>query len=284
MPFITRLGGLSLLVLILSGCTSMTSLMFYPLKTYPATPAQLGFDFQAVEHVAFDGTQLHSWWVPAQGDAKGNVVFLHGNAQNISYHQFSIHWLVSAGYNVFMLGYRQYGQSEGQAMLPDIFMDVHAGLDWVLAQDNQLPTVLFGQSMGSTLAVYGLASYPQKDKIDAVVLDAAFDSYSGMAAEAMSRHWLTWLLQLPALAITREYDPVNWIDQWGTKPLLMLHSPDDKTVPFTAGERLFAHAQTPKTWITTKGAHIRTFQYGEYQQRMLDFMSEVFSKNGKLRQ
>ena len=275
MLFITRLIILSLLVLILSSCTSMTSLMFYPLKKYPATPAQLGFDFQVIEHAAFDGTQLHSWWVPAQGDAKGNVVFLHGNAQNISYHQFSIHWLVNAGYNVFMLGYRQYGQSEGQAILPDIFMDVHAGLDWVLAQDNQLPTVLFGQSMGSTLAVYGLASYPQKDKIDAVVLDAAFDSYSGMAAEAMSRHWLTWLLQLPALAITGDYDPAKWISQWGEKPLLMLHSPEDQTVPYAAGERLFAQALEPKTWVATQGPHIRTFQYSEYRQRMLAFMQQI---------
>ncbi|WP_283788154.1 alpha/beta hydrolase [Bermanella sp. WJH001] len=275
---INKTIGLVLCVLLLQGCTSITSLMFYPLKQYPATPAQLGYDYEPVVHQAFDGTKLYSWWMPAKGDAKGNIVFLHGNAQNISYHQFNIHWLVDAGYNVFMLGYRQYGQSEGQAMIPDIFMDVHSGLDWVLTQDNGLPVVVFGQSMGATLAVYGLASFAQKDKIDGVVLDAAFDGYATMAAEAMSRHWLTWVLQLPALAITRKYDPSQWIDQWGEKPLLMLHSPDDKTVPYEAGARLYAKALAPKSWVVTQGAHIRTFQFAQYQQRMLQFMEQLSAK------
>jgi len=274
MPFIIRACLLFVLVLGLNACTSMTSLMFYPLKDYPATPAQLGFDYQTVEIQAHDGTDLHSWWMPAQGEAKGNVVFLHGNAQNMSYHQFNVHWLVKAGYNVFLLGYRQYGHSDGQAMLPDIFMDVHAGLDWVLAQDNGLPVVVLGQSMGATLGVYGLASYAKKAHVDGVVLDAAFDSYPGMAATAMSRHWLTWLLQLPALAMTSEYDPIKWIDQLGEKPLLMFHSPDDQTVPYDAGGRLFAQATSPKTWVSTQGAHITTFRSAQYQQVMLDFMTD----------
>lgn len=279
MPFIIRNGLLFVLLVGLSGCTSMTSLMFYPLKDYPATPAQLGFDYQAVDSIAHDGTHLHSWWMPARGEALGNVVFLHGNAQNMSYHQFNVHWLVKAGYNVFLLGYRQYGQSDGQAMLPDIFMDVHAGLDWVLEQNNHLPVVILGQSMGATLAVYGLASYPRKNQINGVVLDAAFDSYPGMAATAMSRHWLTWLLQLPAYAMTSKYDPIKWIDQWGEVPLLMLHSPQDQTVPYDAGERLFLNAKQPKAWVSTHGAHIATFRSEQYQQVMLDFMSNLPPKS-----
>ncbi len=275
MPFIIKRLLLIAILVSLGACTSITSLMFYPLKNYPGTPQQFGLEYQVVNHQAFDGTQLHSWWLPAQSKAKGNVVFLHGNAQNIGYHQFNVHWLAKAGYNVFLLGYRQYGASEGQAMLPDIFMDVHAGLDWVLGQNNQLPTVLLGQSMGASLAVYGLASYAKKDQIQAVVLDAAFDSYAGMAAEAMSRHWLTWLLQLPALAITRKYDPINWIDQWGDKPLLMFHSPDDETVPYARGRDLYQQALEPKEWVDSHGAHISTFLYPGYQDKMLAFMAKL---------
>lgn len=278
MPFIIKRLLIITYLLGLSACTSITSLMFYPLKNYPGTPEQLGFEFQVVEHQAFDGTQLHSWWLPSQGEAKGSVLFLHGNAQNISYHQFNIHWLVKAGYNVFMLGYRQYGASDGQAMLPDIFMDVHSGLDWVISHNDHLPVVLLGQSMGASLAVYGLASYPQKEQVDAVVLDAAFDSYAGMAAEAMSRHWLTWLLQLPALTITRQYDPINWVDQWGDKPLLMFHSPDDETVPYDRGQALYEKARPPKEWVPTQGAHIRTFLFPENQAKLLEFIQKPPNK------
>lgn len=279
MPYTTKLLKAASLLFILggalSGCTSITSLMFYPLKTYPATPAQLGWEYAPVEHVAFDGTKLHSWWMPAQDQAKGNVLFLHGNAQNISYHQFNIHWLVKSGYNVFLLGYRQFGQSEGQAMLPDIFMDVHSGLDWLASQNNGLPNIVLGQSMGATLAVYGLASYQNKDSIHAVVLDAAFASYPEMAAKAMSRHWLTWLLQLPAWAITRDYDPEAWINTWGKMPLLMFHSPDDQTVPYEFGAQLFTQANAPKEWIDTQGKHIQTFMNVKNQAIMLDFLSNL---------
>lgn len=57
-----------------------------------------------------------------------------------------------------------------------------------------------------------------------------------------------------------------------------MSSPQDQTVPYEAGERLFAKAHGPKTWVATKGAHIITFQFAEYQQRMLQFMAQLPTK------
>lgn len=273
--FSLRVAQLWLLIT-LSGCTTLTSLMFYPLQNIPAEPSYFGFEFEEVFHQASDGTRLISWWLPAEGSPKGSVVVLHGNAQNISYHQMSVHWLVRSGYNVFLLGYRQYGKSEGRAILPDMFFDVHAGLDWVIDhQQQQGPIVLLGQSMGASLAVYGLASYAKQEKVNGLILDAGFDSYPAMAAQAMSRHWITWLLQLPAYTITDEYDPIQWIGQVGDKPLLMFHSPDDQTVPYDRGRHLYEQAQAPKTWVSTHGAHIATFAFAQYRQTTLEFIENL---------
>lgn len=279
MGWSARIMAAVVVLVIVSGCTSMTSLMFIPYKEYPVTPDQVGVDYETVHHTASDGTRLVSWWLPArltEGEvAKGTLLFLHGNAQNMSYHQFGANWLPAHGYNVLLLGYREYGASEGLAKLPDIFLDVHAGLDWIIARERQEPIILFGQSIGGSLAVYGLASYPQKERVNAVVLDSTFDSYPGMAAEAMSRHWVSWILQLPAWMITSEYDPERWITQWGEKPLLMFHSPDDQVVPFARGRHLFELANEPKIWVDGKGKHISTFRHKNFRWQLLTFLQSV---------
>ena len=287
MPFITRFKiplkvlVFALMYMSISACTSTTTLMFVPFKNMPVMPSKIGLEFEEVQHQAADGTKLVSWWLPAQGEflnkAKGTVLFLHGNAQNISYHQFSANWLPNEGYNVFMLGYREYGLSEGLAMLPDIFMDVHAGLDWILANKSEnLPVVIFGQSMGASLAVYGLASYSQAEKVDAVILDAGFSSYPEIAATAMSRNWFSWPLIPAAWAITDEYDPESWIAQWPKSlSLLMFHSPNDQIVPYDQGRNLFDHANEPKLWQESQGRHIATFRHENLREVALNFMGEL---------
>lgn len=270
-----------MLLLSLGACTSTTTLMFLPYKNIPVEPSKVGLEFQVIHHQAVDGTQLVSWWLPAQGEykekPKGSVLFLHGNAQNISYHQFSANWLPTQGYNVLMLGYREYGESEGLAKLPDIFMDVHAGLDWIFDHQPQgQPVIIFGQSIGASLAVYGLASYPGADKVAGVMLDAGFASYPEIAATAMSRNWFTWPLILGAWAITDEYDPETWITQWPEDtPLLMFHSPDDQVVPYEQGRSLYDLATVPKQWQDSKGRHIATFRYQDFKDVALKFMGQL---------
>lgn len=266
------------LLLSVGACTSTTTLMFVPFKNIPVEPSKIGLEFEVIEHQAADGTKLVSWWLPAQGDfkdqAKGSVLFLHGNAQNISYHQFSANWLPQQGYNVFMLGYREYGHSEGLAKLPDIFMDVHAGLDWILAnKTSDIPVTIFGQSMGASLAVYGLASYKQPAAVDGVMLDAGFSSYPEIAATAMARNWFSWPLIPAAWAITDDYDPEAWINHWPEQTaLLMFHSPDDQVVPYEQGRQLFELAQGPKAWQESQGLHIATFRHEALRQRALIFL------------
>ena len=236
--------------------------------------------YETIQHQAIDGTNLVSWWLPAKkttnGKSKGSILVLHGNAQNMSYHQLSVNWLPDAGYDVFMLGYREFGESEGLAKLPDIFMDVHSGLDWLLNRKQTLksdvPVYVLGQSIGASLAVYGLASYPQKQKISAVVLDAGFDSYPDIAREAMSRHWLTWLLQPVALSITSQYDPIEWVDRWGEMPLLMMHSPQDTVVPYRRGQALFAQANEPKKWLDSTGRHVESFAFEPMRLEVVKFL------------
>lgn len=267
---------LGVCMLQLMGC-SISSLMFYPFKQLPVTPDKVGLQYEKVNHESADGTKLVSWWLPSAkvGAAKGTILYLHGNAQNISYHQFNVSWLPSQGYNVLMLGYRQFGESEGIAKLPHIFLDVHAGLDWIIENNPSNKIFILGQSMGASLSVFGLASYAQSDKVDGVILDAVFDSYPGIAAHAMSQNWFTWPLQLIAYSMGTDYDPELWIKQWpDNMPLLMMHSPQDQVIPYNKGRRVFELAREPKQWVENTGPHIATFKYLEMRQSLLKFIAQ----------
>ena len=52
------------------------------------------------------------------------VLFLHGNAENISTHIGSVYWLPEQGYEVVLLDYRGYGRSEGVPQLGRMLDDV----------------------------------------------------------------------------------------------------------------------------------------------------------------
>ena len=61
-------------------------LVYYPQvgREIAVTPQSYSLKFEAVEIRTADGETLQAWWVPAE-NARGTVLFFHGNAGNISH-------------------------------------------------------------------------------------------------------------------------------------------------------------------------------------------------------
>ena len=89
-----RLAAFLAMLVALSGCTG---LFFQPLKEHVADPRAFGFTYEDVALDAADGTLLHGWFFPAEGERLGSLLFLHGNAENVSTHFASVAWLAEAG-------------------------------------------------------------------------------------------------------------------------------------------------------------------------------------------
>src|SRR5512143_2232820 len=107
-------------IILMQGCTS---LIFQPMQMQVRTPGDVGLDYRDLYFHAADATLLHGWFLPAQHEAKGTLLFLHGNAENISTHLGSVWWLPAEGYNVFLYDYRGYGYSEGKPSLDGLLSD-----------------------------------------------------------------------------------------------------------------------------------------------------------------
>lgn len=263
---------LGLSSLVLTGCGNLTSLFFYPQQKYLQTPDNLGLEWQSIRHQAADGVQLTSWYLPAINKPLGTVLFMHGNAENISTHIGSVKWLPQAGYSVFLLDYREFGQSDGLAKLPEILLDIDSALDWVVQNDEDKPVYLLGQSIGAALTAAYVPQSSYKDQIDGVILDACLLGYQEIAAEAMSRHWLTWVLQLPTYLLPGDNDPQKHIAKIAPVPLMMMHSPKDQVIPYAQGKAVYELANQPKQWVELSGRHIQTFLFPSARRSLLGFM------------
>ena len=163
MNALTRCLVVLLLALTLAGCSG---LFFYPSRDMQEGPAVKMFSHRDVVFPSSDGVPIHGWYFPAT-NARGSVLLLHGNAQNLSTHVNNVLWLVKEGFNLFIVDYRGYGWSGGETSLTGVHADAAAALEKLLDMSETDPdrVVVLGQSIGGSIAVHTVAHSPHKDRI-----------------------------------------------------------------------------------------------------------------------
>lgn len=265
-----RTAAYFLLVVLISGCAN--NLFYQPDHRVYVTPDQLGLRYQDETFASQDGTQLNGWWIPAQpGPARGTVIQLHGNAQNMTSHWGSVYWLPRQGYNVFVFDYRGYGKSGGVATLEGVMDDSISAIEYVVnrPRDEGRNVVVFGQSLGGANAIAALAHLPA-GKVKGLVVDSTFYSYSRIASDKVpGGGWL----------VSDAYSPHRFIQQLAPLPLLMFHGTADEVIDYQHGQDLFALAGQPKTFIPVEnGHHLDAFsnRFGtRFREPLLRFLEQV---------
>ena len=264
-----------LLLLVLGGCTS---LVFQPWTGQDFDPSKVNLVYHDVFFRSEDGVMLHGWFLPAQGTPHGTVLFLHGNAQNISEHLASVYWLPPRGYNVFLFDYRGYGVSDGSPTLAGVHADARAALAKVFNMEDVDPgrVVVLGQSLGAAIAITALADSPYRDKVRGLVADSSFTSLRAITREKLAHFWLTWPLQWPlSFTVSDALRPIDAIPEIHV-PVLIVGGEDDPVVPFHHSQELFAKANQPKTFWAIPGIpHIGTFALPEYRDKLVAWLDGV---------
>ncbi|MCL2296833.1 MAG: alpha/beta hydrolase [Proteobacteria bacterium] len=260
---------------ILSGCV-LDQAFYYPSKNNYGNPGQGGLKYETVRFASRDGTSLSGWFLPATNvtnprDAKGTVIHVHGNAENVSAHWPFVGWLPSRGYNVFMFDYRGFGHSEGKPNPRGVFEDTQSALDYVRTRPDVDPEKLlvFGQSLGGSNAIAALGA-GHRAGIRAVAAEGTFSSYAAIAND-----------KLPGagLLVNDNYSAHRYIGQLPPIPLLLIHGANDDLVPPRHSERLFALAGEPRRLVLIPGGgHIdaMTERFGHtYQDLLVAFFDEA---------
>ncbi|MDA8100292.1 MAG: alpha/beta hydrolase [Nitrospiraceae bacterium] len=263
-----------LFLLLTVGCESV---FFYPSRGLFANPFLKEFPPQDVAFRSSDGVTLLGWFFAAK-DPVGTILILHGNAENISTHVNGFLWLIPNGFNLFIFDYRGYGLSEGDPSLAGIQRDAEAALEKLMTLPGVDPDriVVYGQSLGGTVAVNLVASSPHKKRIRALVVDSAFASHRLIAQEKMSLHWFTWPLQYPvSWFFASQYSPVRHIADVAPVPVLIIHGMHDTIVPVRHSELLFDAAREPKElWFTANQGHIRSIMDPPVRAKLKEYLIE----------
>jgi hypothetical protein len=281
----TLLLGAGIVAPLLLAMSFADSLVYFPIGPHDGTPGSIGLEYEDARLTTSDGVRIHGWYVPASGGertAAGDlpsfaatrrpvVLFLHGNAGNISHRLDKLAVLHGLGADVLLLDYRGFGASGGAPTEEGLYRDADAAYDWLLARGVSTDDlVLYGESLGGTVAVDLAARRPAGE----LVLESTPSSILGVA-----RHHYPFLPV--GLFLSARYDAAAKIDRVEV-PILFLHSPDDEIVPFAMAEAMLAAAKGPKRLVRLRGGHNDAFLISAetYREALREFLVSDASAAG----
>jgi uncharacterized protein len=209
------------------------SLMYFP-DIVHTTPAQAGLpEAEEVPLVAADGVRITAWHVAPQ-DQKPVILYFHGNGGALRYRVKRFKELIANGIGLVALEYRGYGGNPGSPTERGLIADAQAGYAFAAAHYPTNQLVLWGESLGSGVAVALAAEKP----VGRVILEAPFTSAAAVAA---LHYWY-----MPVRLLMKDQFRSDARIAKVTAPLLILHGVHDQVVPYAMGERLFELANQPK--------------------------------------
>jgi len=223
-------------------------LVYYPERLLLADPGSIGLYFENISFETSDSIELSGWFIPGD-NARGVILFCHGNAGNISHRLESIQIFHQLGLDVFIFDYRGYGQSEGKPTEHGTYEDAEAAWQYLVEERQMSPSqvIIFGRSLGGAVASWLAQSHTP----GALILESTFTSLPDIAA--------TLYPYLPVRLLLRfEYDTAEYLSRVYC-PVLIVHSPDDEIMPFRHGQQLFEIAREPKKFLEISGTHNEGF-------------------------
>lgn len=223
-------------------------LLYFPSREMIAGPGDLGLHHEDLHLTAEDGVTLHAWWLPAP-QSEVTVLFLHGNAGNISW------WLEAGavfrglGWNTMLLDYRGYGLSAGKPSEKGTYLDARAAWRHLVEERGIDPAtiVVVGRSLGGGVATWLAGQHP----VGGLVLEATFTSIADVVAGMVPLPGIRSVVRLGYPSLSRMPGL--------TLPLLVAHGRQDELVPFPHGHRLYEAAGGPKRFVELTGGHNDAF-------------------------
>jgi uncharacterized protein len=187
-----------------------------------------------------DGEHVIVWHVPPRN---GQPVFLyfHGNGGSLRWREERFHDLIDDGSGLVALSYRGYGGSSGRPTEKGLIEDARAAYAFAVARYPAGQLVLWGESLGSALAVALAAA-----RVGCLVLEAPFTS----AVDVGVQHYRFVPVRL---LMKDQFRSDLWIGKVRA-PVLIVHGENDTIVPIGLGERLYGLVRMPKRFVRVAGA------------------------------
>ncbi len=202
-----------------------------------------GLNWEDVFLKTTDEVRIHGWFRSAP-ESPAAILFLHGNAGNLTDRLGHLQILSLLGTNMLAIDYRGYGNSEGSPDEEGVYRDADAAYRYLIEDQGLEPGRIFihGHSLGGSVAVDLAARKP----CGGLILSGTFTRGREMARR---------IFRIPFL----EYFPKTRFDSLEKlrrviAPVLVIHGTEDAVVPFAMAPRLYEAARGPKFFFPVEGA------------------------------
>lgn len=239
------------------------SLMYFPPRGYPDTPARTGLPWEDLVLTAEDGVRLAAWWVPAADPAAPALLYLHGNAANLAAFVDLAAACARRGLSFLAVDYRGYGASAGSPTEAGLYRDARAAWRWLAARGAAARTVVYGQSLGTAVGAWLAAHEP----VAGLALEAPLPSMRLMAR----RHY-PWLL-VPRWLLRDRFETL--VHLRGVRcPVLVIQGEADAITPPAFGRMVFETAPARRQYLSVPGAGHNDLRWDDpgFQEVMMAFI------------
>lgn len=243
-------------------------LVFRPAKfteTWVPPPSN---EIQEIELTAADGCRLGAWWLPCPNSDR-SILYLHGNAGNLSYRGGSMLKLrEQLKGSVLIVDYPGYGKSEGSPSEDGCYCAADAAYEYLVSEQKVEPekVILWGGSLGGGVAI-DLAA---RKKHQALIVIKSFTSLPDVGSQRFP--WIP-----VHLLMRNQFRSIDKISKIHT-PVYIAHGDRDTVIPFEHGQRLFEAANQPKAFLTIPGNDHNDALPGELFTKVNAFLAEHAKK------
>ena len=217
------------------------SLLYLP-DTRRLNPADVGLPM--AEEAALqsaDGVRVSAWHVPPRGTMPV-VIYFQGNGVGLNLRAERFRKITADGTGLVALNYRGYGGSGGRPSEAGIILDAKAAYDFAAQRYGADRIVLWGESLGTGVAVALAAEQP----VARIILESPYTSIADIAAS------IYWFVPVRTL-LTDSFRSDQRIGKV-TVPVLVVHGERDAIVRISYGERLYELIRGPKQFIRLPNA------------------------------
>jgi pimeloyl-ACP methyl ester carboxylesterase len=226
------------------------SLLYFPeeSRTAPAAAGLPGADEVVLD--TSDGEQVIVWHRPPQA-GHPVVLYFHGNGGSLRIRATRLAALTSDGTGLVALSYRGFGGSTGSPTEDGLIRDATAAYRFAAERYGANRIVLWGESLGTGVAVAIAADHP----VAGVILESPFTSTADVAAAV---YWF-----MPVRLLMKDQFHSDARIARVTAPVLIMHGARDATVPIGYAEELFGMVTAPKHFVRfPDGAHNNLDAFG----------------------
>lgn len=195
-----------------------------------------------------NGNKINAWLLRSRTvKPEFTIIHIHGNAGSLPAHTYLMQPFLPKAYQVLLFDYSGFGFSEGKATREQSKIDAISAIKYMLALEALRNTkiILYGQSYGGHLAAALAPTF--QSKIEGLVIEGAFSSPKAIA---------NYHVPILGTLLTRTLFSAKKSIRKFHKPVLIIHSTEDKIIPFKMSEVLYHRANEPKHLLSIQHPHV----------------------------